>query len=104
MNEQIPTKAPLDMLISSGYGYAGLRKDGVEVYKETYGEGHWDVWSVEDVENIAKDDPEHDWRIIIVAPTHNEVYQRQGENNWALIEHGDGLLGQIKEKENMTNE
>ena len=46
---------------------------------------------MQDAENEALKDEDNDWRIVIDAPLHNEVYQRQGKGEWVLVEQGIGF-------------
>ena len=81
---------PMESLIAVGFGYAAVSKDSVEVYNEKYVEGEH-YWACQDAENEAQKDPDHDWRIHIVAPLSERHYQRQGENKWILYKKGVGF-------------
>lgn len=48
-------------------------------------------WTVQDAENAALADPEHDWRITLFSPLHGETYQRQGDGQWMLVEKNEGF-------------
>jgi len=47
-------------------------------------------WTVAQAEKVAAADPDHDWRIVLYAPLHGEVYQRQ-DGRWVLVEKNDGF-------------
>jgi len=81
---------PMDAVIAVGFGCAMVTKDGSEVYNEQdVDEGQY--WTCQDAENEARKDPDHDWRIHLVAPLSERHYQRQGENHWVLYEKGTGF-------------
>lgn len=82
--------APMNMLIAVGFGVANVKKDGVIIYDENCVEDE-NFWTVQDAENEAKKDPDHDWRILLDAPLSMREYQRQGENRWVLVRKGMGF-------------
>ena len=84
-------KAPMDMIIEVGFGSACVTKNG-EVIDEEQDIGNQQKYStVSDIEKIAREYPDHDWRIHRHGPLHGEVFQRQGENNWVCIESNHGF-------------
>lgn len=50
-----------------------------------------DYWTVSRAERLARQDPDHDWRIVLYGPLHGEVYQRHGRNQWVLVESNEGF-------------
>lgn len=80
--------APLSMLIAVGFGAAFATKDGELVYEQQ--QGMPDL-TVADIERMAVDDPNHDWRIEKHGPMHGETFQRQGPGNWVCIESNEGF-------------
>lgn len=50
-----------------------------------------DYWTVSRVERLARQDPDHDWRIVLLGPLHGEVYQRHGQSQWVLVESNEGF-------------
>ena len=85
-------KAPLDMLIVVGFGYAYAEKDGVIVYDgERDLEQNKEPKTVGDIEKMAKEDPDHDWRIVKNGPMHGETFQRHGDEEWVCIESNKGF-------------
>lgn len=89
---------PMDALIAVGFGDASVTKDGMVIWDElsvTLAAEKKGIdanyWQTIDAENVAKEDPEHDWRIHLVAPLSERHYQRQGENHWVLYEKGPGF-------------
>jgi hypothetical protein len=84
--------ASMDMLIAVGFGFAAVTRDGEIVYHEPVDAEGWDdFWTVADAEEVAKGDPDHDWRIIKEAPLRSMEYQRQGEGKWVLVDSGRGF-------------
>lgn len=82
--------AGLGMRIAVGFGDAQLKKNGVIVWNE--GNEEWeDCMTVAQAEELAKKDPDNDWRIWLYAPLSEIEYQRQGENEWVLIKTGMGF-------------
>lgn len=85
------SKAPMDMVISVGFGSAFATKDGEIIYDERDIKEGQEYLTVAELEKIAKEDPDHDWRIHKHGPMHGEVFQRHGENNWVCIESDQGF-------------
>lgn len=99
----------MDEIIAVGFGDAHVEKDGEIVYREPtqaeideadeadYFEGNIDIhkkslfWSVQDAENEAAKDPDHDWRIVLYAPLRGRTFQRHGKDKWVLIEENMGF-------------
>lgn len=80
---------PMDALIAVGFGDATVTKNDEIIYDEmTAGEN---LWTTQDAENAARQDPDNDWRIHLVAPLSERHYQRQGENLWVLYDKGPGF-------------
>ena len=86
---------PMDAMIAVGFGDANLTRDGEVVWDERsvahIATGWDDFWTVERAEQEAAKDPDHDWRIHLVAPLSERHYQRQGEKHWVLYEKGIGF-------------
>jgi hypothetical protein len=84
---------PMDAIIAVGFGYAAVTKNGAEVYNESeMCQDNWDnAWTCQTAEDLAKQDPDNDWRIHLVAPLSERHYQRQGEDHWVLYEKGEGF-------------
>ena len=80
--------APLNMMIAVGFGAAFASKDGEVVYQEQQG---IPPLLVADIERMAVDDPDHDWRIEKHGALHGETFQRQGPGNWVCIESNPGF-------------
>lgn len=86
---------PMDAMIAVGFGEASVTKDGEEVWSELHNandaESWDDFWTTAKAEEEARKDPDHDWRIHLVAPLSERHYQRQGEDHWVLYEKGIGF-------------
>jgi len=83
--------APMDMLIAVGFGAAFVTKNDEIIYNERYAGEDEEYWTTQDAENLAKLDPDNDWRIVKHGPLHGETFQRQGENNWVCVESNEGF-------------
>lgn len=85
--------ADLDMLVAVGFGIAQVRRDGDVVYSEPV---NWDDESYEAkplryFEEMAQQDPDHDWRVLLFAPLSEREYQRQETESWVLVRSGLGF-------------
>ena len=91
----------MDEIIAVGFGDAHVEKDGEIIYHEP---AKWELdeveavedfeslfWTVQDAENEAMKDPDHDWRIVLYAPLRGRVFQRQEPGKWYLIEEDQGF-------------
>lgn len=79
--------APLDMPIAVGFGEAYALRDSEVIYREQDDR----FLLVSDIEKIALESPNSDYRIILNAPLRNAEYQRQGTDKWVLIDSGIGF-------------
>ena len=81
--------APLNMTIAVGFGDARITKDGETIYQEPYDKT--ELRTLAEFEDMAKGDPDHDWRAILIAPLRDREYQRHDESKWVLIGSGMGF-------------
>lgn len=81
--------APMEMLVAVGFGAAYATKDSEVVYMETTHDD--DLKTVGDIEEMAKADPDHDWRIVKEGPMHGETFQRHGDGQWVCVESNRGF-------------
>ena len=85
-------KAPMNMLIAVGFGSALVFRDN-EIFYD--GESDYQKTgkckSLQDIENEAKNDPDHDWCLEKYGPLHGETFQRQGDEEWVCIESNPGF-------------
>jgi len=85
-------RLPMAAIIAVGFGDARLTKDGSIVYSEPRdAQSEDEFMTAEQAEALARQDPDHDWRIHLVAPLSERHYQRQGGNQWVLYEKGQGF-------------
>jgi hypothetical protein len=80
--------AHMDMVIAVGFGSAQVTKDNELVYEERE---DGELWTVQDAENEALQDPDHDWQIMKVGPLHGETFQRQAPGRWVCVESNPGF-------------
>jgi hypothetical protein len=89
MDKPVEKIAPMDMIIAVGFGVAQVTKDNELVYAEKPDEENFRELS--EFEEIAKSDPDHDWRVLLVGALREREYQRQGDGKWVLINSGMGF-------------
>ena len=83
---------PMEAIIAVGFGSASLTKDGECIHDgERALHDEKEPWTVEQAEAEAAKDPDHDWRISLIAPLSERHYQRQGDKHWVLYEKGMGF-------------
>jgi hypothetical protein len=87
--------APMDMLIGVGFGSAYASKDGAVVYDEMEvmhkGGDFDDLATLQQIEDRAVADPDHDWRVVLHGPLRGREYQRHGAGQWVLVESNQGF-------------
>ena len=87
--------APMDMLIAVGFGDACATKDGQAVYDEMsvmHGSGNFDdLATLQQIEDMAIADPDHDWRVVLDGPLRGRTYQRHDAGHWVLIDSNEGF-------------
>jgi len=76
--------------IAVGFGEAHLSRDDHLIYREPQSD-EGDYWTVQQAEDVAVADPDHDWRIVLDGPLHGETYQRQGPDRWVLVDRNEGF-------------
>ena len=81
-------KAPLNMDVTVGFGFAQVTKDGKEVWSSSSMD---EVVRLRRFEMRARKEPDADWRLVRVTALHDEEYQRQGRNNWVIVKSGLGI-------------
>jgi len=76
--------------LAVGFGSCHASKGDESVYVEAeVQDGNYPT--AQDIEEMAMKDPDHDWRISFYTPMHEEVYQRQGDGFWVIVESGPGF-------------
>lgn len=90
-----PDIAPMDMVIGVGFGAAYASKDDETVYDEMtvmHGGGDFDdLATLQQIEDMAVADPDHDWRVVLHGPLRGRTYQRHEAGKWVLIESNQGF-------------
>ncbi len=81
--------APLDMVIAVGFGVAQVTRDNELVFQEQPDDER--LRTLAEFEEMAKQDPDHDWRVLLVAPLRSREYQRHDDGKWVLIDSGPGF-------------
>jgi hypothetical protein len=81
-----PITLPLNACMAVGFGGVTVRRE-----KEIVWSGDDENRTVMRYENMARKDPDHDWRIEFFGPLSNTTYQRHEKNKWVLIEKGLGF-------------
>ncbi len=76
--------------LAVGFGSCHATKDNESVYDECEVKGG-NYPRAQEIEDRALEDPDHDWRISFHTPMHEEVYQRQGDGFWVIVESGPGF-------------
>ena len=84
-------KASMNTRIYNGFGGWTILKDNKVVYMGPTDAEWEDYPTLMKFENMARKDPDHDWRLILDAPLRGREYQRQGHNNWVLIRSDEGF-------------
>lgn len=80
--------APLTTVVAVGFGSAYISKDGEVVHHEQHGD---EYRTLAEFEEMAKQDPDHDWRLVLYAPLRGREYQRHGDGEWVLIDSNEGF-------------
>lgn len=70
--------------IGVGFGFAGVTKDSEIIWCE-HNEEWKDLPTLMRFENMARKDPDHDWRCHLDSLLHGEIFQRHDRNRWVLI-------------------
>ena len=83
-----PIKVPLRFNPHPGFGGVTLTRDGETVesqydYEKSTTFIHF--------ENVAKKDPDHDWRVRMDGPLSDVTWQRHGPKTWVAVEKGMGF-------------
>ncbi len=85
-------KASTKTRIIAGFGEAIIKKDSELIYQAPYDLEWKDAKTLQTFENMAKKDPDHDWRFELILPLREAEYQRHGDNNWVLVKVGQGFV------------
>lgn len=83
-----PLRVKLNARLHAGFGVTTLLRDGVGI------ESYFDYEkcpTFRRFENIARKDPDRDWRVRVDGPLSDVTYQRHGHNEWIAVERGLGF-------------
>lgn len=87
--------APLDWDPDPGFGIVYLKRDGETVinYMRHHDEEDGDASClvVQDFEDRAAGDSDHDWRFEVHGPMGGVVYQRHADSEWVAVERLEGF-------------
>lgn len=86
-----PVTLPLDAYMSVGFGSCTVSEDGIGIYDEGQVSDLEDAPRLQKFEDMAKADPDHDWRCAFYGALSEAEYQRHGPENWVLIRKGEGF-------------
>jgi len=83
--------APVNTRIYAGFGGWSITCDGEHKF-QAGGDLDWkDYPTLRTFENMARKDPDHDWRAVLMTPLRDATYQRHGKNRWVLVASGMGF-------------
>lgn len=81
--------ARMNTRIYGGFGGWTITKNGEVVYFPPDNKEWGDYPTLMKFENMARKDPDNDWRAELYTPMRGATYQRQGKNEWVLIATND---------------
>ena len=84
-----PVIYELTDVVAVGFGFAGVTKDDELLWKENNDDENFPT--LQEFEDMAMKDPDHDWRVQIEGPLWSGTWQRHGEGSWELITKGGGF-------------
>lgn len=70
--------------------YDIIKKNGQIVYLSVGDEPYNEAPTLMKFENMARKEPNCDWRYWHLTGLHDELYQRHGRNYWPLVKSGLG--------------
>jgi len=82
----------MDCPIVAGFGSAIIYRDKEIVYSEPSNIKFQDAPLLQKFEDMAKIQPDHDWRYKLDLPLISAEYQRQRDGHWVLIKKGMGFI------------
>jgi len=82
-----------DIYVSGSFEMRDHKNGGMKTVEYAEFEPHHlaDELTLADIEEVAADDPDHDWRLEIHGPMGGVIYQRQGCAQWVAVERLDGF-------------
>lgn len=86
-----PPNLHMETTLAVGFGSCTVSKDGTGIYDEGMVPNGEDAPILQKYEDMAKADPDHDWRVAFYGAMSETEYQRQGDEAWVLVKKGDGF-------------
>jgi hypothetical protein len=83
--------ADLDMVVAVGFGDAHVSRGDKIIYQENPNDDGDDWHYLQEFEDMALKDPDHDWRLVLFGPLRGREYQRHGPGKWVLIDSNKGF-------------
>lgn len=83
--------ARMNTRIYNGFGGWTITKNGKLIFMGEQDKEFHEYPTLMKFENMARKDPNHDWRAECFLPLRDATYQRQGKNEWVLIKSGPGF-------------
>lgn len=80
----------MQAVLCVGFGDCQVTRDGKVIYTEQQIRDE-NYPTAQTYEDMAKDDPDHDWKIWFYGPMHEETYQRHGPGMWVIVDSGPGF-------------
>lgn len=89
--DRLGITATMGTRIYGGFGGWHIVRDDETIYNPPDNAEWGEYPTLLIFENMARKDPDHDWRAKLTSPLRDAEYQRQGENRWVLISSGPGF-------------
>jgi hypothetical protein len=83
-----PYVHPLEVKLGVGFGGCWVSRDDVTVWHEE--DRDEDCPTLGQFEDMAAEDPDHDWQVVYDAPLWNGTWQRH-DGEWVCVEKGMGF-------------
>jgi len=80
----------LEVKLGVGFGGCWVSRDDVTVWHEE--DRDEDCPTLGQFEDMAAEDPDHDWQVVYDAPLWNGTWQRH-DGEWVCVEKGMGFAG-----------
>lgn len=81
----------MDTVLYNSFGGWKITKNGELFFEEDMDKEWLKNKKMNEIEQIAKKDPDNDWRAIVYLPLRGATYQRYADNKWVCIESNEGF-------------
>lgn len=81
----------LQTRLYNGFGGWSITRNGALFYQAENNADFDGCKTVAEIEEIAKIDPDNDWRAELFLPLREATYQRHGDDKWMLVRVGEGF-------------